>query len=54
MGKALDVAGKQLIAGMKELTDRPSTGDEEVMAVVREEWCQCLGHPGLGKGALLC
>ena len=52
VGKALDVAGSQLIAGMKDLTDRPSAGDEEVVAVVREEWCQCLVYPGLDKGAL--
>ena len=53
VGKALDVAGTQLVAGMKELTDWPSAGDEEVVAVVREEWCQCLMHPGLDKGLLL-
>ena len=53
VGKALDVAGTQLVAGMKELTDWPSAGDEEVVAVVREEWCQCLMHPGMDKGVLL-
>ena len=47
------MAGTQLVAGMKELTDWPSAGDEEVVAIVREEWCQCLMHPGLDKGLLL-
>ena len=48
--KALDVAGTLLVAGLRELTEKPSAGDKETVEAVREEWCQCLVHPGLNEG----
>ena len=48
--KALDVAGTLLVAGLRELTERPSAGDKEAVEAVREEWCQCLVHPELNEG----
>lgn len=44
------MAGTLLVAGLRELTEKPSAGDKETVEAVREEWCQCLVHPGLNEG----
>ena len=50
--EALKEANSLLVPGLAALARSPCEGDNEVLAAVREEWCQYLTHPGLSEGAL--
>lgn len=47
---AMKIANTHLVPSLGAFAMSICPGDEDVLEKVREEWCQCLTHPGLTEG----